>query len=214
MVGMELSESPTYSRGQVEIALWETLSQSSDHTEVDRTFCGRIRKLLDLDRKQAAGANIENFAFHSAAPGGKGLGAQFGFLDAFCIAVALDLLDLGFKQSEVVYLLRHIRDGLEIQAGTILVDPPILRAPTDAGDKRLFMLIRKVELQELFHTRATNPEPVILRPDFCKAADIGDALAVLGYNDRSRVIIELAELAVLLEQQLDAAPPIQRGRST
>ncbi|WP_252259832.1 hypothetical protein [Erythrobacter aurantius] len=203
----------TYSRGQVEIAIWRAFSQAPAQTPIKQTFAGRIRKLVDLDRAQPEVPNGQRYAFHSVPPPGKGAEVRFTLADAFCLSIGLDLLDLGFKQSEVVFLLRHIRAQLEARLGKILADPPILRSTTNGPDKRVFMLLRKVELGEVLPEKEGSAGSVFLTPDFCRGDAIENAIGTLGYNDRSRVIIELAEMAVLLEQNLLSAPERHRGRA-
>ena len=179
----------THSRGELEIALWQSFTQGDRGPKVDRTFKGRIQKLLDLDRAGGFGAPSE-FAFHAAAPPGRGQEVHFTLLDAFCLAIGLDLLDVGFKQSEVVFLLRHL----------------------DQGDKRLFMVLRKVEMTETIGVGRTTSQPVLLEPLFLNGPGGSDFLADMGYNNRTRIVLEIAELATLLEQELAKAPNIRRGR--
>ena len=201
----------THSRGELEIALWQTFTQGDRGPKVDRTFKGRIQKLLDLDRAGGFGAPSE-FAFHAAAPPGRGQEVHFTLLDAFCLAIGLDLLDVGFKQSEVVFLLRHLRKDLADKLLAIRSDPPVLRAPLDQGDKRLFMVLRKVEMTETISVGRATSQPVLLEPLFLNGPGGSDFLADMGYNNRTRIVLEIAELATLLEQELANAPNIRRGR--
>ncbi len=205
-------QEPGYSRGEVEIALWMAFTHGDRGALIDRTFKGRIQKLLDLDRASARSVPPLPFAFHSGPPGGRGQEARFTLLDALSLAVGLDLLDLGFKQSEVVFLLCHLRADLEDQLETIRSNPPVLRAPLKQTDNRLFMALRKVEMTEILGTRHSGSNPMILRPQFVPGAHSQDLLAVLGYNDRARIVLEIAEITVLLEQELAKAPSVKRGR--
>ncbi|MEQ8694542.1 MAG: hypothetical protein RIC85_04375 [Gammaproteobacteria bacterium] len=141
LIGVCMEEADqTHSRGELEIALWQTFTQGDRGPKVDRTFKGRIQKLLDLDRAGGFGAPSE-FAFHAAAPPGRGQEVHFTLLDAFCLAIGLDLLDVGFKQSEVVFLLRHLRKDQADKLLAIRSDPPVLRGPLDQGDTRCFMVL-------------------------------------------------------------------------
>ena len=74
------------------------------------------------------------------------------------------------------------------------------------------MVLRKVELTELFSARPSPDQPLILAPQFLPGPQAGAFLAELGHNDRSRVVLEIGELAVLLEEELAKAPIPKRGR--
>ena len=108
----------TYKRGQVEWALWRSFnfarSPGDGHPPIFRT---RIKRLLVLDRDldiSSFGAKPPcDFAFVASAVGGSGVEAQYTAFDAFCLAIASDLLDVGFKQGEIVYLMRHLSDDAE-----------------------------------------------------------------------------------------------------
>lgn len=190
----------THSRGELEIALWQTFTQGDRGPKVDRTFKGRIQKLLDLDRAGGFGAPSE-FAFHAAAPPGRGQEVHFTLLDAFCLAIGLDLLDVGFKQSEVVFLLCHLRKDLAVQLESIQLDPPILRAHLDQGDARCFMVLRKVEITETIGVGRAISQPMLLEPLFLNGPSGSDFLADMGYNNRlfRRSRQEYAELAAMAD---------------
>ena len=69
-------------------------------------FLTRIKRLLEIDRSleqtDLQAQPNSNFAF-VAPPERAGSEVAFTAFDAFCLAVALDLHDAGFKQSEVVF---------------------------------------------------------------------------------------------------------------
>lgn len=206
-----------FRRGQVELALWQWFSGYGKDVEPAPIFIGRIKKLLELDRGDAVPAGMggvpaARYAFHDRRPAGRGTEVAFRPFNAFCLAVAIDLLDIGFKQSEVVFLLRHIRLELEARFSTVMVYPPAVGMKSE-DDRRLFMGLRRVELTEQF-PEATRPSgPVTLHPTFSRFAD-GPAklLANLGYRNRSLIVIELAETAVLVTRYLHQAPVVKRGR--
>ena len=98
---------PTFKRGQVEWALWRAFTQYRSQGDVPpQIFRTRIKRLLDLDRDPGAdatkAASIAPFAF-VAPVDGSGVEAAYAPFDVFCLGLALDLLDVGFKQSEIVY---------------------------------------------------------------------------------------------------------------
>ena len=121
----------TYRRGQVEWALWRafTLARSSGEGPPP-IFRTRIKRLLDLDRDldvSVFGAKPPcPFAFVEPSEGGSGTEAHYAAFDAFCLALALDLLDVGFKQGEIVYLMRHLRESLEDRFPDLLRRPSLI----------------------------------------------------------------------------------------
>ncbi len=111
MSNADMSNADSYKRGQVEWALWRFFLQGRQvGPEQQKVFLTRIKRLLELDRGEDLGAKTETpharFAFADVAPEGKGTDVDFRPFNAFCLALALDLLDTGFKQSEIVFLLR------------------------------------------------------------------------------------------------------------
>jgi hypothetical protein len=202
-----------FQRGQVDEALW-TLFRSGQ-TPAPAKFLGRIRKLIDVDRKGevlsgAASAHAAPHAFHTKPPRGQGYEAEFSPFDAFCIALALELLDLGFKQSEIVFLIRHIRGDLQRQFAEIIADPPAGRM-TQETDKRVFMAVGKVELVE--RTGSAAAAPFILKPQFARGLEEGSALIDrLGYGERKTILLEIGNIAVLLCNALNDAPARPKGR--
>lgn len=202
-----------FQRGQVDESLWALFRP--DQSSPSALFLGRIKKLIDVDRKAevlagASSARSAAHAFHGRPPRGQGYEAEFSAFDAFCIAIALDLLDLGFKQAEIVFLLRHIRADLERNFAEILDDPPAGRMKQDR-DKRLFMAVGKVELVE----RAGSPSstPLILKPQFARGLEGASALVDrLGYGDRKAILLEIGNTAVVLCNALAETPPRPKGR--
>lgn len=202
-----------FQRGQVDESLWALFRP--DQSSPPPLFLGRIRKLIDVDRKAdvlagASTAHAAPHAFHSRPPRGQGYEAEFSAFDAFCLAIALDLLDLGFKQAEIVFLLRHIRSDLERKFADILEDPPAGRMTQDA-DKRLFMAVGKVELVE--RTGSSTSAPLVLRPQFARGLEGASALVDrLGYGDRKVILLEIGNAAVFLCNALAETPPRPKGR--
>jgi len=79
--------------------LWRTLTLArSPGDGPPPIFRTRIKRLLDLDRELDAGGlevpSPSTFAFIAPAEGGSGIEARYAPFDAFCLAIALDLLDL------------------------------------------------------------------------------------------------------------------------
>ena len=84
----------------------------------------RIKRLLDSDRDFWAPERPRLERVRRSVPGeGRGIEAAFAPFDVFCLAVALDLLDVGFKQGEIVVVMRHLRPRLERWFRTCCGDP-------------------------------------------------------------------------------------------
>lgn len=204
-----------FQRGQVDESLWALFRP--DQSAAPPRFLGRVRKLIDVDRKAevlsgAQSAHAAQHAFHTKSPRGQGYEAEFTAFDAFCLAVALDLLDLGFKQAEVVFLIRHIRAELERMFGAILRDPPAGRM-TQATDKRVFMAVGKVELVERTGPSASASAPFILKPQFARGLEqASDLVDRLGYGERKTILLEIGNTAVLLCNALVETPVRPKGR--
>ena len=234
----QMSNADSYKRGQVEWALWQFFLQGRQAgSRPPKVFLTRIKRLLELDRGEDLGAKTETpharFVFADAAPEGKGTDVGFRPFNAFCLALALDLLDTGFKQSEIVFLLRHIRDDLETWFERILRSPPTERkrirpqdrpeAPTllDAGgreyaDCRVFVVINKIEIKEIFQLLGGSKlasGPLIMEPVYCRGIEaLRNELDRMGPDKRKAMIIEIAHVAAGISGILPDAPVMKRGR--
>lgn len=227
----------TYGRGQVEWALWCSFARARFNTgDVPRVFRTRIKRLLDIDRDlDLTGAEVPpetDYAF-VAPPATEGAEAKYLAVDVFCLAIALDLLDSGFKQSEIVFLMRYLRPELD-RCFPALLEPPSLinrqryRAEVYPDfpfyeyrgrrytDRRLFVLLQKVELTEISPalSRGRPRGPVILEPVFCEGAEaLGNELhEIMPDRRRAVTVLELAATAQAVQAWLREAPVIRRGR--
>ena len=222
----------TYKRGQVEWAVWHTFDVlgNTNTAAPPKPLRTRIKRLLEIDRTGID--NSPGFAFSDAPSTGQGSDAPFTTFDAFCLALALDLLDTGFKQAEVVFLLSHIRPQLReqfdwitsrnIPLGNVVLSEDFPDLPSFQGnqfreaDFRVFALIQKVEIKEVFPTLDAAPnteEPFIFQPVFCRGIEAMQA----EINDRSSsfrkaLVLELSTTAVLVKKHLKEAPITRRGR--
>lgn len=220
-----------YKRNQVEWAIWQLIvSNGNSGGKPPQAFRTRIKRLLDIDR--SAPEDSPGFAFSDGPAGGQGVDVSFTAFDAFCLALGLELLDMGFKQAEVVFLLQHIRSQLRGEFDWILsnkIAPGNAHAPADypdlptftAGnrclaDYRVFTLIQKVELKELRPGAAearNTDSPVIYQPPFYRG--MGALAEGINYRDwsfRKALVLELATTAALVSKYLDEAPITKRGR--
>ena len=199
-------------------------------------FSNRIKRLLELDRTTEEPADNEmpssRHCFSDVAPEGYGVDVPYTPFNAFMLGLGLDLLDLGFKQGEIVFLLRHIRSYLEREYTWILVNPPSPRQRMAAADHpgcptyeadghrwadcRVFMIVTKVEMTEVFPDptrRSFRNKPVIHAPRFCRGiVALQEELHRMNFRYRKALILEIAEMAVQIRGHLDDAPEIKRGR--
>lgn len=227
----------TYGRGQVEWALWRAFGLGRKLSDdIPKVFRARIKRLLDIDRgldlsqQQAPPEAAYAFVEHSAVEKGE---LSYTLLDAFCLALGLDLLDTGFKQSEVVYLMRYFRAELEAWVATLIERPSLLKRrryrPKDHpnlptfthkgqkyADPRVFVVISKVELQEMFPIaqKKLKGAPLFLEPMFCEGAEALSQTLSAYMPERRRVVmvLELTAIAQAVASYLDDAPEFKRGR--
>ncbi len=214
-----------YKRNQVDGALWRVFAPNRV-APVSRKFLTRVKRLLELDR--GSGGSGVGYAFFDTAPTGLGSETQYSSFNVFCMALGLDLLDSGYKQSEIVYLLQQIRPDLERQYQLVQRRPPVPSSHVLAEDRSAgptyehkgttmadcsrFMLIRKVEMSELLPPSA-GQEPVFMMSEFFPGrARLSRRLAKFGIDERLALIVEIAELAVVVARTLEETPARRRGR--
>ena len=229
----------TYKRGQVEWALWRafTLARSPDDGPPP-IFKTRIKRLLDLDRDLDAatfGASPPcDFAFVAPAVGGSGVEAQYTAFDAFCLALALDLLDIGFKQGEIVYLMRHLRDTLDDWFRDLVMRPSLIdrqrhlaklypdlpvielsggKAPL--ADARVFLILNRIEMTEVMPAaQVITGQAMFLEPEVCEGLGrLHQRLdALMPLHRRTVITLEIAAVAQAVSAFLEKAPLVPRGR--
>ena len=227
----------TYKRGQVEWALWRSMTAMTIGTPKNppQVFLTRIKRLIELDRADPRpgreGESAQPFAFFNDAPSGQGADVEYSAFNAVCLGLGLDMLDSGFKQSEIVFLLRHIRPQLQNAYEKVLKSPPHERgrirpkdrpdAPTfvdrgtELADCRIFAVIRQVKLEETIHLSRTLPEdtPIIVEPTFCRGIEaLRDELHRMDASRRKVFVLEIAHLASLVTRFLEKSPETKRGR--
>jgi hypothetical protein len=220
----------------VEAALWRALYVASHPAPVHPpvVFLTRVRRLLDLDRTEPGAA--PGRAFTEAAPEGSGVECPFTAFDTFCLALALELLNRGFKAGEVVFLMRWVRRDLEPLHAWVLADPPSVQdgrlargeagraehpsrpaAPTTdhVADFTVFLVIESIELDELvpaFNAVRRPGEPLILQPTICHGRQaLFDEIDRRGLGFRSAMVVEVAALAALTAWWLPRLPAVPRG---
>lgn len=212
----------TYGRGQAEWALWKSFTFASGASdEVPKVFRTRVKRLLDVDRDsdfaQTSAPPPVRWSF-VAPPEESGAEALYAEVDVFCLAIGLDLLDAGFKQSEVVYLMRYLRTDLEARMPVLLERRSLLsRRPMGPGaDARHFVVLSKIELREIVASDKiqAHKAPLFLEPIFCDGIEelsqvLGDAMP---HRRRVVTLVELTAMAQAVVTFLKEAPSIRRGR--
>lgn len=231
----------TYKRGQVEWALWKYFTFLKDQTQtIPKVFRTRIKRLLELDRDLQSSRKCStrdmSYAFINESPDGQGTDVSYTPFNTICLALGLELLDVGFKQSEIVLLLQHIRGQIEKPYSKILKNPPKVRsrilatvrpdspAFEDKGNRfadcRVFVVINKVEIREVFVPFLNKPpktgDPIWHQPVFCYGInELHEELHQM--NDRKNMyrkalVVEMAHMVILVKEFLEKAEPIKRGR--
>jgi hypothetical protein len=224
----------TYRRSQVEWALWKfaTLDRPSGDEAIS-TFRARVKHLLLLDRTRAMFSKARRapkvaHALSSHETEGTGVDAIFTAFDTFCLALALDFMRAGFKQSEVLLLIAHLRPRLAQPFAAIMRSPPRFRSrhspKTGAGrstmepeeDRRVFLVVERVEFAEAFPTaagRKVDQGAIFREPTFCHGIDgLRDKLDAMDHFFRRAVVMEIANMAARVSEFLDQAPLVRRGR--
>ena len=222
-----------FRRGQVEWALWQYFATGpAAGGSLPKVFATRVKRLLELDRsKKRFPAKIRpshSFAFFDSDPEGQGSDAEYSCFNVFCLAIGLDLLDAGFKQSEVVIFLKHVRADLAEQFEWIAKNPIAPRmkmSPNDRpecptyedrggryADCRVFLVVEKIEMGETYGKKP-SAVPLIFAPTFCRGIEaLQEELHTMNFNRRKVLVLELANTAVMIGELLDRAPEIRRGR--
>jgi hypothetical protein len=227
----------SYKRGQMEWALWRAFTHLRSAGETPpQVFKTRIKRLLDVDREFKVSVDVEpssDYAFVPPTDEGTGIDAAYTPVDVFCLALALDLLNVGFKQSEIVFLMRYLREDLARWFPKLLARPsltdrqarlakhyPKLPAYQPEGqsaplaDARVFLVLHRVELTEIFAAPPASAQPVFLSPVFCEGlTDLSDTLDKLfPYHRRTVIVLEIAAMAQAVTMFLEQAPVVRRGR--
>ena len=230
----------TFKRGQVEWALWRAANFSRALVSKERPpiFATRIKRLLDADRELDAD-EVEAKAPFAFVPFGEGRGIEsvFAPFNVFCLAVALDLLDVGFKQGEIVVVMRHLRPQLERWFPDLLSRPslgdrqnrrasehpelPVIQRDgrQDVADARVFVILNRVEMTEVLSlpkTKGKSNVPAFLEPEICEGvAGLESVLdKLLPHHRRTVIVIEIAAAAQIVTKFLKQAPRLLRGRPT
>lgn len=180
-------------------------------------LCARTKKLLDLDRSLASKATRGSpraFTDHTGLK--QGVDASYTHFNAFSLALGLELLEAGFKQSEVVLWLRLTRPWIEAEYAQILRGHIRENFPDDAPiplpnpRQRYYMsvehLITPEDLPELKLPRKSTKgknTPMAIVPKYFEGTDqLATAIGRAPSDVRRWLIIECRTLAVRLHNAL------------
>ncbi len=184
-------------RGEVEWALWALKTQKKHPPPMPSEFGTRVRRLLEIDRGvDFVEAGAAPYAFSADAPGGKGFEAVFSLLDLMMLWLGLELVEMGFKQREVVDQLRFARPLLAKKLRSDLNGRPVGAAP-------LFLALPGIERSQ--HAWLRAPRPFLIDAEDLAQRALDGKLAKL-------VILPVGWQALGFEQALELAPPVRRGR--
>jgi len=220
-----------YKRNQVEEALWRLKAGRRGSGPPPPVFRTRVKRLLELDRQGMAESERppRGFAFIDAMPRGKGADIGFTEINAFCLSAGLDLLDTGYKQSEVVYLLQHIRPLLEkahaaerrnpaVPNLNLLAEdrpgsPVYVENGIEFADTRLFLLLGRVEMREAYPLHDQSL-PLIFAPELVRGLTALTETLHNRVRGMSKVhVLELSVMASSLRFRLAETEPRTRGRA-
>lgn len=237
----------------MEIALWRHAvtfrhwGADSDNlvSRIPAVFKSRIKKMLNLDRIPGMTPwedMDDRWAFYDDPGKGTGREDRFSTSHVFLMGIALGLLDIGLKQSEVIFFLKHMRstlqgafDQIHKRAGAI---PPV----SDTGRNRRFakhypvakpvwlgpdkmpqadftawMLVRRAENREAypgFQQKIGRREiPLFMEPSIIFGLEEVKSEVFSHLNQYPHaVMVELADLALTVPRYLSEAPAVSRGR--
>jgi hypothetical protein len=225
---------PTFKRSQVEWALWGLFAKqpATDPAEIPAVFLTRIKRLIELDQTTDEKGIPKQLAFVEKKVHGQGRDQPYSLFNTFCLALGLDLLDAGFKQAEIVFLLRHLRPGIKDSFDIVLASPPVLRNRLPASDRpkcpsysegaiqyadtRVFFHFERIEVKEAFvafRGKDAPKHPFIINPKvFLGIEKLMKELDRMNLDYRKALVLEISETIVRLQQFLNEAPATSRGR--
>jgi hypothetical protein len=225
-----------YKRSQVEWALWGLFARQSaaNPDDIPSVFRTRIKRLIELDQSTDEKGMPKQLVFVETKIHGQGKDQPYTLFNTFCLALGLDLLDAGFKQSEIVFVLRHLRPGIVGGFKAVLESPPVLRSRLPAeqrpkspkymegnieyADTRVFFHFERVEVKEAyvgFRGKDIPKHPLIINPKvFMGLAELTKELDRMNMDYRKALILEISETIIRLKQFLKEAPLTARGRGT
>ena len=240
----------SYRRRQVDGALYAVLSgpfySACERVgqPVPKAFQTKITRMLEIDRawgiENANRLSEFGMAFHDDLPEGTGTDVAYSDFNAFVLAIAVEMLRIGFKQGEVVETLGLLRPRLQeaFQRSVSVLETggrlkhvnastrslPISRRKTRTGieveeaDHCIFLVLRGVEIPANLSARTggvLKSKETIIDHDLCFGRDDLNKFIrqEVPLNAMSILLIEVSELAARLKEVLPMQLLRKRGRS-
>lgn len=230
-----MNSKDTYKFSQVVWAIWRALivHTSTAHQEPVTRFRSRIKQLLEIDRDKTRIPEIEFLAFSSKPPVNSGTEVRYSIIDTLLIGIAVQLLNVGLKQFDAVYFVKHMKtDFLVPELENILDDLPhvggVPRQAPDGYDGPIFdqdgvtviddrklLVIPKHEIVERFSRwDSSKGVPLIAIPTICDGLNAMARLLdrELGYQYTNAIILEIGQFSAHVVKFLERAPEFKRGR--
>jgi hypothetical protein len=198
----------TFKRGAALKAAWLLFKRSAPETEPQKIFRNRVKHLLDFDRTinrpRGAGPGA-GYAFFDRPKQGTGNKVEYSVLDVFCLLVAIELIDLGFPQSEAIAFAREARP---------VIDHHFYKPESQPVSVPTFIVLTRSELTEAYEEekgkkrRARVPSPVIV-PGYKILVRL---MKHAPYTDRKAIAIEIGKYARHLPEFLERSTETRRRR--
>jgi len=218
-----------FKRGQVVKAIWRAFTLRDEPAPA--SFSAKIKRLAELGVPLTDAERV----------GGPGADNSYTPYQAFELGAALKLIDAGFKQGEVAFVIKHIRSDLRRAYSDILDSPPAIRerlATEDRpksppclvvahgtteladpirryiADTSYWLTFRSLEFPQILDPRLKK-RTLHLVPQFHRGLE---ALVkelqerATMLADDHRFVLELSNLAVMIADALTEIQPTQRGR--
>jgi len=112
-----------FKRGQVVKAIWRAFTLRDEPAPA--SFSAKIKRLAELGVPLTDAERV----------GGPGADNSYTPYQAFELGAALKLIDAGFKQGEVAFVIKHIRSDLRRAYSDILDSPPAIRERLATEDR-------------------------------------------------------------------------------
>ena len=202
-----------FKRNQIEDGIASAFEEDMDGSS--DALSNRIRRLLDLDRKETPNKRSKNdwernFAFFGEAPPGKGSEVQFSFYEAFAVSLGLRMLDHSWPQGFIIALIRKARMYLDPEQS----GPPWLghnAVEHKEGKRAVAASAPEAFLAIVFGEGRRVQRLDTIKIVLCSGTD--DALRVLKQKPGTSVsVFEIGQSAATLAKALAVTKPAKRGR--
>ena len=191
-----------------------------EHKKAPKSFSVKIKKLLDLDRMNNKG----DFIFFDEEGVGQGGLEYFNDFQVVLIGFAVDSLYKGFKQSEVLWVTRRVKEHMLLEFEAIHLRKQAMikehgvsfygddlystgRFYRDKLSDFIYLIINNFEIS----SPETYGDLRRIRYDFLSTRKMNDLLAKLDQSP-SCVVFDFINLSLVAPQIVQETPIPQRGR--